>query len=492
MNPHPVAAQISAADSAAVPLCVELDGTLIRGDLLVDGILRLIRNDPARLLCVPAWLAAGKQSFKAQVARHAPHQGCAPPVNQALLAMLHRERAGGRHIALATAAHTDSLGPLKGIFPFDEIITSDDRINLKGSNKADALVARFGENGFDYAGNSTADEAVWRVARKAIIVQRSRQLVKRWSAMFDVEEVFTPEHATTWKDWIKALRLHQWSKNLLIAVPFLVGHHFREFWQVAGLISAFLAMSLCASGTYLWNDLLDLDFDRSHPSKKHRLAASGRTSVHRLFAASLVTVAAGLAGAFTLKASFGFLLIGYIIATLAYSLFLKRIAVTDIFALAFLYLSRIIAGILISSAVVSFWLFAFTFLFFLSLAAMKRFVELRRSESDGTDGLNTGRGYQPGDLPLVSELGIAAGVASTVVLGLYSNSSQVTTLYCHPEWFWGVCVAALFWISRIWFLTKRGGMHDDPILFALKDKCTWWIAAFALACVLLATPIPAP
>jgi 4-hydroxybenzoate polyprenyltransferase len=222
------------------------------------------------------------------------------------------------------------------------------------------------------------------------------------------------------------------------------------------------------------------------------LAASGRTSVHRLISASLILVAAGLGGAFYLKLEFGFLLIAYIIITLTYSLLLKRIAIADIFVLAFLYLSRIVAGIVISAAVVSFWLFAFTFLFFLSLAAMKRFVELRQPLSDGSESALPGRGYHPDDLLMVSELGISTGVASIVVLGLYSNSAQVTALYHHPEWFWGICVAALYWMSRIWFLTKRGIMHDDPVVFALKDRGTWLIAVFAFACVLLASPISSP
>ena len=475
-----------------VPLCVDLDGTFIRGDMLWDAVLRLIRSKPVRLLQIPWWLLSGRQVLKSRLTLNAPPPVLAPPVNQCLLAFLHAEKSTGRKIVLATAAHHSFLEPIVQAFPFDEVLASDDTINLKGPAKASALVERFGHKGFDYAGDSTADEAVWRVARKAILVQRSSRLVKRWSSMFDIDRIIAPSDQTTWKDWVKALRLHQWSKNLLIAVPFLVGHHFREPWQLAGLIAAFLAMGLCASGTYVWNDLLDLDFDRAHSSKKNRLAASGRTSIHRLISVSLILVAAGLGGAFYLKAEFGFLMIAYILTTLAYSLLFKRIAISDIFVLAFLYLSRIAAGILISAAVVSFWLFAFTFLFFLSLAAMKRFVELRHTASDGRESVLAGRGYRPDDLLMVSELGVSTGVASIVVLALYSNSVQVTALYHHPEWFWGICVAALYWMSRIWFLTKRGVMHDDPIVFALKDRGTWLIAAFALACVLLASPISSP
>ncbi|MFM2242145.1 MAG: hypothetical protein RLZ97_1000, partial [Verrucomicrobiota bacterium] len=183
------------------------------------------------------------------------------------------------------------------------------------------------------------------------------------------------------------------------------------------------------------------------------------------------------------------LLLGYITATLSYSLCIKRIALADIFLLAFLYLSRIVGGIIISEAKLSFWLFAFTFLLFLSLAAAKRLVELQLNAAKA-GGAIEGRGYRAADLPAVSGLGIAAGVASCIVLGLYSNSQQVLALYQSPQWFWGICVVALYWISRIWFLTHRGEMHDDPLVFAIRDRGTWLLALAGLACVLLAHPTP--
>lgn len=305
---------------------------------------------------------------------------------------------------------------------------------------------------------------------------------------YDVDRTFCT-NSTSWPHWAKALRVHQWAKNLLIALPFLAGHHFHTVWQLAGLFAAFLAMSLCASGTYLWNDLLDLEYDRAHPRKRDRLAASGRTDLRKIILVSLGLVAAGLAGGFWLDPTFGLLLLGYITATLSYSLCIKRIALADIFLLAFLYLSRIVGGIIISEAKLSFWLFAFTFLLFLSLAAAKRLVELQLNAAKA-GGAIEGRGYRAADLPAVSGLGIAAGVASCIVLGLYSNSQQVLALYQSPQWFWGICVVALYWISRIWFLTHRGEMHDDPLVFAIRDRGTWLLALAGLACVLLAHPTP--
>jgi 4-hydroxybenzoate polyprenyltransferase len=471
-----------------LPLCVDLDGTFIRSDLLIEGVLRLLRHRPLDAWRLPIWLAKGKQHLKGRLARAVDPPKTPPPVNREVLAWLEEEKAKGRKILLVTASHEEALGPVRDLFPFDEILASDDETNLKGKTKAALLVERFGEKGFDYAGDSASDQAVWEHARKAIVVYHDESTLTKTKAVYDVERSFCT-NSTSWPDWVRAIRVHQWAKNLLIALPFLAGHHFHTVWQLAGLAAAFLAMSLCASGTYLWNDLLDLEYDRAHPRKRDRLAASGRTSLQRILIASTGLVAAGLVGGFVLSPTFGLLLLGYIATTLSYSLYFKRVAIADIFLLTFLYLSRIVGGIIISEAKVSFWLFAFTFLIFLSLAAAKRCVELRITAGSG-DGEIKGRGYVQDDLPTISALGIASGVASCIVLSLYSNSDQVTSLYARHEWFWGICVIAFYWITRIWFLTHRGLMHDDPVVFALKDRGTWILALAGLACVLLAQPLP--
>ncbi len=477
----------SSTSNLEIPLCVDLDGTVLRGDLLWDGLLRFIRNHPLSLWRLPLWLASGRPALKTAMARHAPPPALVPPANREVVEYLQTQASLGRRLFLVTASHREAIGPIKDLLPFEEILATDSDTNLKGRNKAEALVSRFGEKGFDYAGNSKADEPVWERARRAIVVHRSEKQIRVWSGRFEVEKAFVPEHATGWRDWVKALRIHQWSKNLLITVPFLAGHHFDTWWQLAGILTAFLAMSLCASATYLWNDLLDTDFDRAHRTKSKRLVASGRTSVPRVLAASGSMMVAGLAGAFLLKPAFALVLVGYVIVTLSYSLHFKRVPLADIFLLAFLYLSRVIAGLVVSEAKMSFWLFSFTFLLFLSLAAVKRFVEVARTDDDGV--VVPGRGYFSGDLQLLSELGTGSGIASVVVLGLYSNSEQVVALYRNPEWFWGVCLVAFYWICRTWMLTRRGEMHDDPVVFALKDRTTWCLGLIAIVCVLLARPL---
>ena len=478
------------SSASHIPLCVDLDGTLIKSDLLHESLLRLLRHRPWMALRLPLWLAGGKTRLKSKLAEVLPDAATPPPQREELVDFLKAEQESGRPVYLVTASHQAAVEKVSSVFPFDEVIASTDTLNLKGENKAAVLVERFGEKGFDYAGDSRADEAVWRRARKAIVVHRSARRIRHLEETFEVDRSFQPV-GTTWRDWVKALRVHQWAKNLLIAVPFLVGHHYHAGWQLAGLFTAFLAMSLCASGTYLWNDLLDMEYDRAHPRKRNRLAASGKTTIPRVVIASVAMVGAGLGSGFLLSPSFGLLLMGYIVATLSYSLHFKKVAIADIFMLAMLYLSRVIGGIIISEAVVSFWLFAFTFLLFVSLAAAKRFVELKTVVDSGAASIQ-GRGYRADDLSVVSQLGVAAGVASCIVLGLYSNSEQVTALYQRPEWFWGICVVAFYWITRIWFITHRGEMHDDPVVFALKDPGTWILGVIGIACVLLAAPLPAP
>lgn len=480
-------AEDSATARQEVPLCVDLDGTFIRSDLLIEGVLRLLRHKPLQAWRLPLWASKGKAALKGELARAIDPPATAPPVNTEIESWLREEKAKGRKIVLVTASHREALGPVLDLFPFDEVHASDDETNLKGRTKADFLVEKFGEKGFDYAGDSSSDHHIWAHARKAIPVFYSRRKLAAMSDRYEVDRTFCT-NSTSWPHWFKGLRVHQWAKNLLIALPFLAGHHFHTVWQVAGLFASFLAMSLCASGTYLWNDLLDLEYDRAHPRKRERLAPSGRTDIRKVILVSCFLVAAGLAGAFALRPSFGFLLLAYVFTTLSYSLYFKRVALADIFILAFLYLSRVIAGILISDAVISFWLFAFTFLLFLSLAAAKRHVELHMNASKGKTGIS-GRGYRAEDLPAISGIGIAAGVASCIVLGLYSNSAQVIALYERPQWFWGICVVALYWISRIWFLTHRDQMHDDPLVFALKDRGTWLLGVAGLICVLAASPI---
>lgn len=412
-----------------------------------------------------------------------------PPVNENVMAFLKAQRANGRPIWLVTASHVDMIGWVRDLFPFDGVMASTKNCNLKGPHKALALIERFGEQGFDYIGDARADVPVWQAARHAMAVATpDKAAAFAHLAGRDFTSVFHPGPDVTLKQWSKGLRLHQWSKNLLLGAPLIAGHHFTDHRHWLNLILAFISMGLCASASYLWNDFLDLEHDRAHPWKRHRLAASGRVHLAIIIGLSFVMMTVGLSVGFYVNSTFGFILLAYLSIALSYSLLLKRIPIADICVLAFLYLSRFIAGIVLINAKPSFWLFSFTFLFFLSLAAAKRFVEVKWIECEER-GEVRGRGYRACDIPLLSSLGVSSGIASVVVFALYTHSGEVASLYRNPMWLWALCVLVFYWIARFWMLTHRNEMHDDPVVFALKDIPTWGITATGVVLFVLAGPI---
>jgi 4-hydroxybenzoate polyprenyltransferase len=368
---------------------------------------------------------------------------------------------------------------------FDEVIASDGRINAKGEAKAALLVARFGERGFDYVGNESVDLAVWKRARRAIVVSPDAGLAECARSVSEVERVFDQPQRGLIATWARALRMHQWVKNVLLFVPLLAAHRFADLpaWGAAAL--AFLAFSLCASAVYLLNDLLDLPADRHHPRKRHRPLAAGTLPLLQGLIAIPLLLLLAAALAMLLPAAFGISLACYFAITLAYSLYLKRIAVADTMTLAALYTLRIIAGAFALGPMLSFWLLAFSMFLFLSLAMIKRHAELTVMRSEGR-GAAAGRGYVVDDLAMIATLGGASGYLSVLVLALYINSEASQKLYAQPVLLWLLCPLLLYWISRAWMITHRGAMHDDPIVFAFRDRTSLLIGALGLAVVLVA------
>jgi 4-hydroxybenzoate polyprenyltransferase len=402
------------------------------------------------------------------VAQHAQFDAGHLPLDPQLLEWLRNERAAGRHIVLATAADRSIAAQVaERVGLFDEVIASDGVHNLSADLKRSALVERFGEYGFDYVGNDHVDEHVWRSARKAIVVGNLRQ-VKRARRIADVERVFTPAPAGPLV-WIKAIRLHQWVKNGLIFLPALLAHRIFQPAVMLDSILAFVAFGLCASSVYLVNDLIDLPADRRHPRKRNRPFASGALSAKSgLFAAFLLLASAVLL-ALLVGPRFAGVLAGYYVLTWAYSLRLKRAALVDVMTLAGLYTVRIIAGAAATAIPLSFWLLGFSVFIFLSLGFVKRYTELNDARQAGKANSN-GRGYDAEDLPLLMNLGVASGYCTVVVMALYINSGDSQALYRHNKPLWLICPLLLYWISRIWLLTTRGQMHDDPVVFALRDR----------------------
>jgi 4-hydroxybenzoate polyprenyltransferase len=365
---------------------------------------------------------------------------------------------------------------------FDEVIASNGERNLSAETKRAELVARYGERGFDYVGNEKADESVWRSARKAIVVGNERQ-VKRASKVAEVERSFAQPDSGPMV-WLKAIRLHQWIKNVLIFLPALLAHQIFQPAVLIECILAFIAFGACASSVYLFNDLLDLSADRQHPRKFKRAFASGSLSASRGVAMGMALFCFSALLALYVDWKFAAVLGGYYVLTWAYSLRLKRAALVDVMTLAGLYTVRIIAGAAATSIPVSFWLLAFSVFIFLSLGFVKRYTELDDARKANKMSSH-GRGYSAADLPLLQTLGVSAGYCTIVVVALYINSSDSLALYRHNKPLWLVCPLLLYWISRVWLLTTRGQMHDDPVVFALRDRISLLVVGLLGVIVLL-------
>jgi 4-hydroxybenzoate polyprenyltransferase/phosphoserine phosphatase len=464
------------------PLAVDLDGTLILTDTLHESAVRALRARPLSVLQIPFWLAQGKAALKQRLSALTDFDAAALPYNEPLLEWLRAEHAQGRKLILCTAADTSmahAVAEHTGIF--DEVMASDGHHNLSAENKGAALEARFGRGGFDYAGNSSADLPVWRRSRRAIVVNASASVEQQARAVSEVERVFA-SNSVGLADISRVLRLHQWTKNLLLFITPMAAHIVPDAGMASALMLAFLAFCLCASAVYIANDLFDLDSDRHHPRKKFRPFASGRVSVHLgvllipllLLLSALLGIQAG--PNFTAWLAFYFLL------TCAYSWGLKRLIIADCLVLAMLYSVRIIAGASAADIPMSFWLLAFSVFLFLSLAFVKRYAELIVQAQMGREKAH-GRGYLTTDASLVQNLGMSAGYSAVLVLAFYLNSDAVMKLYRSPEFMWASVPIMLFWISWVWMKAHRGQMHDDPLIFAFRDKASL-IAGVAFTVVL--------
>lgn len=471
-----------------IPLCIDLDGTLLNSDLLLESAMAQLKQAPLSVWQWPRWLAAGKARLKAEIASRVSLDIETLPYNQELLAFLREQKAQGRPLVLVTASHrrfAEQVAEQLGLF--DQVLATDDQHNLAGRHKAETLVALYGERGFDYAGNAAVDLAVWRHARRALVVNAAAALSTQARAVCEVERIF-PRPASTWRQWLKALRLYQWLKNVLIFVPLAAGHALDQPDQLVLGFLAFLSFGLCASSAYLLNDLLDLSADRRHPRKCRRPFAAGQLPLaHGILAVPLTL---GLALGLSLLVGFPRftgILVGYYVFTLAYSLRLKRVLMLDAIVLAGLYTLRIVAGAAAVSIMPSFWLLAFSMFLFLSLALVKRYSELQALREQGELSAS-GRGYHVDDLGLLQNLGGTAGYLAVLVLALYVNSETSRTLYAHPMVIWLLCPVLLYWISRVWLMAHRGEMHDDPIIFTLTDRHSRLMLLVCALIVLCAMP----
>jgi 4-hydroxybenzoate polyprenyltransferase len=464
-------------DPTGLPLCVDLDGTLIRSDLLIESALALIASKPLMIFAMFAWLLRGKAHLKQEIARRVVLDSSALPYNEPLVVWLGEQRHS-RSIVLCTAsdrALAERVAEHVGVF--DEVLASDGRLNLAGANKGAILVQRFGERGFDYVGNAAVDLQVWKHARSAVVVESGSTLSRAAEKHTPVERRFVTKRPGI-RTWMKALRVHQWIKNVLVFLPLLAAHRVFDVDAVVRSLLAFLCFGLCASSVYLTNDLLDLPADRQHHRKRHRPFAAGTLPLIAGPVTAIALLIAGFGLAWFVSPAFMTVLGGYYVLTTAYSVRLKRVMMLDVVVLATLYTTRIIAGTAAMQIKPSFWLLAFSMFIFLSLAMVKRYTELLALQRSGKVKAR-GRGYDVEDIPLIQSLGGSSGYLAVLVLALYVDSTASESLYRHPHWLWMLCPLLLYWISRIWAIAHRGVMHDDPVVFAVMDNVSRFVLLIA-------------
>ncbi|WP_410209787.1 UbiA family prenyltransferase [Aquirhabdus sp.] len=473
-------------------LIVDLDGTLIRSDLLVESIFLFLRLYPLRFFSLIVWLFKGKVVLKKQLADVVSPLTSSLPYNKILLNWLKERRSQGAFLVLATASDIRLARSIAAHLDIFDDVLGTENINLSSSNKRHALVEKYGQHGFEYVGNAKADLAVWESSSTIHVANPEFGVLKAANRIHEIHgntmgQIFD-DRPNYLRSARKAIRMHQWAKNVLIFLPLLASHRFLEIPLIEIGLTAFLCFGLCASSVYLLNDLLDIQDDRLHVSKNARPLASGAfPMLHAIVLIPILLAISFALALWLLPIKFTLYLLGYYLLTMAYSFWLKRIVMIDVVSLALLYSVRVVAGGAAMALGTTFWVLTFCLFIFLSLAFVKRYTELFHARSKGLLDKTSGRGYYPTDFEMLASLGSASGYISVLVLALYINEPTTGLLYHSQKWLWVTCPLLLFWISRVWLLAHRGQMNDDPIVFALRDKVSRiMVVAFILVFYLAA------
>jgi len=466
-------------------IVVDLDGTLIRTDLFFEGVLTLIKRNPFNVLLLGLWILRGRSVAKERVAQLVEVDAQHLPYEPALVDYLREQKKQGRRLLLATASHRTYANKVAAHLGFfNQGIASDSKNNLKGRKKLAAIRQCIGGAAFAYAGDSPADRLIWKEAAANIFVNAPNRDVKEAEAQGKAEKIISSNRSIG-RAFLKEMRFHQWTKNILVFVPLFTSHGYLELAALLTAALAFICFSLCASGAYFLNDLLDLPADRCHASKRFRPLASGDLPIVTGFvgAMGLPFIAFTMAGVLLPVAFIGILAFYFLITT-AYSFVLKRISTADVMTLAVLYTLRVVAGCAAVDIELSSWLMAFSIFVFVSLAYLKRYIEISTLTRDTEK--SHGRGYSAADSETVFSLGIANITTSVLVLALYISSEEIIGLYQSPEILWLLCLLMLYWGNRIWIGARRGKITDDPVVFAIKDNVSRMVGVAFLVVVLAA------
>lgn len=470
-------------NSPCIPLIVDLDGTLIKTDCLWEGFVSLLKINPFYIFLTVIWLIHGKAYLKQEIAKRIDLDPALLPYNDEFLTYLQQQRQQGRSLILATAADQIFAKKIANHLDiFDSIIASDGKNNLSGSIKLATIIKNY--PAFVYAGNHLLDLPIWKSSTAIIIISSSKSLFKK-TCKLNLPIEYKNISPISFKTIAKALRIHQWTKNILLFLPLLTAYKLTETHLLFLALKGFFAFSLCASSVYIINDLLDLAADRQHPQKKHRPFAAGDLSISLGLWGIPLLLLSSFALALNMSIQFSAVLGVYFFITVSYSFCCKKIVLLDVILLAMLYVIRIVGGGVAVNVPLSEWLLVFSLFLFLSLAFMKRASELYHLQNKN-ELAAAGRGYFPNDFEQVMSFGASSGYISVLVFALYINNDGIFKLYHHPQILWLCCPILLYWISRAWLLARRGQMHDDPVLFSIKDKVSYIVALLILTILCLA------
>ncbi len=468
-------ASLRVARGALTPICVDLDDTLVNTDTLVESLAILIKKRPDALRKIPLWLLKGKSNFKHQISKRVKIDATILPYNQKVLTYLKDMREKGHDIYLVTGANQIvAVAVAQHLNIFKGVYSSSKKVNLVGSAKALLLNTIFGEKSYIYLGNSSDDLAAWRTAKESIVVNSSARVLKTAQKISTVTKIIDKDRVKL-KLWLKSIRIHQWTKNLLLLAPIFLAGQITFQHLITGLL-AFLSFSLVASAGYVFNDFLDINSDRKHKTKSTRPFASGKVSLHLVPKMLAGLFLAGVGISLLLPTGFTAIVLLYFVATVSYTLWLKRIAIIDVLSLAFFYTLRLYAGGEANSIKLSIWLFAFSSFFFLSLALIKRTSELKIS-IDLNQAATLSRGYLIKDNKKIKFLGKLSGSMSILILGYYIFSETADEIYKQPAILFSVCILLGFWLARCWRLSEDGELDNDPVSFAIRDKISYIVAA---------------
>jgi 4-hydroxybenzoate polyprenyltransferase len=452
---------------------VDLDGTIIRSDTLIEALWIFVRRKPWSLWKLFIWLWQGRSRFKASLFAEVQLNPQWLPYHQEVLNFLKQEKNQGRRLILVTAAPLEIAKNVAAhLTLFDEVMASTDTQNLKGDVKARALAEKFGDQGFDYMANSSVDMAVWEKANQSLVVSDSDRLVAKVRSKTKLQQAFRISRSSQWRLVFKQIRVHQWVKNALIFLPMILSHQYDSLSVWLQSLLAFGAFSLTSSAVYVLNDLFDLESDRQHPQNRARPFASGELSLFWAFVLLPVLLLGAALLTWTQPLPFIISLASYLALTSLYSFRLKEIVLADILVLASLYSWRVFAGSMATGIDLSEWFLTFAIFFFFSLALLKRSAELISFEKSAT-AVNPRRGYRVTDLPLLVCFGVGSGYLSVLVLALYLNDPNVLAKKEMPVVLWLICPFLLYWVSRMWLKAYRGEMPTDPIIFAIKDNVSY-------------------